>query len=115
MGPSILAAAFTTLAGATIMMFCVITFFTKFALCLFFTIIQSTLGSFVFFLTLTDCIGPTQPTYLVDKMISKCTGNDNDGEGGNSAAKAESFTGSPKQHEKETASGECEGPLSNGD
>jgi hypothetical protein len=72
MGPSILAAAFTTLAGATIMLFCVITFFTKFALVLFFTIVQATIGSFVVFLTLADCTGPSQPTLMADRLVEKC-------------------------------------------
>ena len=107
MGPSILAAAFTTIAGATIMFvslrgwlcqwivdydsalhlltlvlsfcsippeqFTTIEFFAMFALVLFFTIIQATLGSFVFLLTLTNCIGPSQPTYFVDRIFStKC-------------------------------------------
>ena len=49
MGPSILAAAVTTLAGASIMLACYIVFFTKFAMVLFFTIAQSVIGSFVAF------------------------------------------------------------------
>lgn len=76
MGPSILAAAFTTMAGAAIMLACVITFFTKFAMILFFTIVQSVLGSFVVFLTLTDCIGPIQPTYWADRIAEKFKGNE---------------------------------------
>mmetsp|Transcript_56613 Transcript_56613/g.137486 ORF Transcript_56613/g.137486 Transcript_56613/m.137486 type:complete len:701 (-) Transcript_56613:1769-3871(-) len=69
MGPSILATALTTILSATVMLFTVITFFQKFALILFFTIIQATLGSFIFFLTFVDCIGPTNPRYLVDRML----------------------------------------------
>jgi predicted RND superfamily exporter protein len=69
MGPSILATAFTTILSAVVMLFTVITFFQKFALILFFAIIQATLGSFIFFLTLVDCIGPTNPRYLVDAML----------------------------------------------
>ena len=53
------------------MLFCVITFFTKFALVLFFTIVQATVGSFVILLTLMDCIGPTQPTYWADKLADR--------------------------------------------
>ncbi|CAB9499985.1 dispatched homolog 1 [Seminavis robusta] len=75
MGPSILAAAITTMAGAMIMLFCVITFFTKFAFVLFFAIVQATIGSFVFFLTLTDTIGPSQPTYMADRLFQSCGGN----------------------------------------
>lgn len=69
MGPSILAAAFTTVAAAIIMLFTVITFFQKFALILFMTIIQATVGTFIIFLTLVDTIGPSNPTYLVDRCI----------------------------------------------
>jgi hypothetical protein len=72
MGPSILAAAFTTIAGAAIMLFTVITFFEKFAVVLFLTIIQATAGSFIVFLTLTDCFGPAEPTYSVDFIWAKC-------------------------------------------
>lgn len=55
MGPSILAAAFTTFGAALVMLFTVISFFEKFAVILFLTIAQSTVGSFVVFLTLVDC------------------------------------------------------------
>jgi predicted RND superfamily exporter protein len=72
MGPSILATALTTILSAVVMLFTTITFFQKFALILFFAIIQSTVGSFIFFLTLVDCIGPTNPTYLVDLCVSRC-------------------------------------------
>ena len=71
MGPSILAAAFTTIAAATIMLFTIITFFVKFAVVLFFTILQATAGSFIVFLVLADCFGPSQPTYLVDWLSEK--------------------------------------------
>jgi hypothetical protein len=69
MGPSILATAVTTILSAVIMLFTVITFFQKFALILFFTVIQASLGSFVIFLVLVDCIGPSNPTYLVDRLF----------------------------------------------
>merc|ERR1712183_336944 len=78
MGPSVLAAAFTTIAGATIMLFTIITFFQKFAIVLFLTITQSILGSLVVFMSLTDCIGPSNPTYLYDKLM----GNEISGETG---------------------------------
>ena len=51
MGPSVLAAAFTMICSAVIMLFTVITFFQKFALILFFTVIQSVVGSFIVFLS----------------------------------------------------------------
>ena len=69
------------------MLFCIITFFTKFALVLFFTILQSLIGSFVVFLTMTDCIGPTQPTYMFDQLIAKCTGTKNETEEKEGASK----------------------------
>jgi len=69
MGPSILAAAFTTICSAAIMLFTVISFFQQFALILFYTIIQATIGSFVVFTAFTDCIGPSNPTYLVDSIF----------------------------------------------
>ena len=72
MGPSILAAAFTTLASATIMLFTAILFFRLFATVMFFTMIQATVGSFVVFLTLTETLGPSNPTFLFDWVISKC-------------------------------------------
>jgi len=74
MGPSILAAGLTTIAAAIIMLFTVINFFQKFALILFMTIIQATVGSFIVFLTFTDCIGPSNPTYLADLVKKKFFG-----------------------------------------
>jgi hypothetical protein len=71
MGPSILAAAFTTIASALIMLFTEFLFFQKFALILCFTVIQATLGSFIVFLTMTICIGPSRPTHLVDTLLAK--------------------------------------------
>jgi hypothetical protein len=35
-------------------------------------IVQVTIGSFVIFLTMTDCIGPNHPTYLVDCLKTTC-------------------------------------------
>jgi hypothetical protein len=67
MGPSIAATAFTTILSAVVMLFTVITFFQKFALILFFTVIMASIGSFIFLCTLLDCIGPSDPTYLFDK------------------------------------------------
>merc|ERR1712150_187315 len=72
MGPSILAAGFTTFSAALVMLFTIITFFEKFAIVLFLTVLQALVGSFVVFLTMTICLGPSNPTYLVDLMLSKC-------------------------------------------
>lgn len=73
MGPSILAAAFTTICSAVVMIFTTITFFQKFAMILFFTILMATIGSFVVFITLADCIAPSRPTYLMDLLYAKMT------------------------------------------
>ncbi|GAX18142.1 hypothetical protein FisN_25Hh124 [Fistulifera solaris] len=75
MGPSILAAAFTTLAAAAIMLFTTITFFVKFAVVLFFTIVQATVASFVVFIVVADVCGPSRPTYLIDKLGQLFQGN----------------------------------------
>ena len=72
MGPSVLATAATTFFSAIVMLFTTITFFRKFALVLFLTVIMATIASFIVFLTLTNCFGPTNPTYLVDKCVSVC-------------------------------------------
>ena len=71
MGPSILAACFTTLSAAIIMLFCTIVFFEKFALVLFFCIVQATVASFIFFCTLADCFGPAHPTQLFDSVTER--------------------------------------------
>lgn len=74
MGPSILAAAFTTFAAALVMLFTVVTFFEKFAIILFLTIAQATVGSFLVFLVTVDCIGPSDPTNLMDRILTRCFG-----------------------------------------
>jgi len=76
MGPSILAAAFTTLCAAAIMFGTVIEFFQKFAVILFFSVLQATVASFVVYLTLSDTIGPSNPTYLFDLATEKCRKNE---------------------------------------
>ena len=47
-------------------------FFRKFAFVLFFAIIQATIGSFVVFLAMTDCIGPSEPTSMADRLLGGC-------------------------------------------
>lgn len=69
MGPSILAAAFTTIAAAVIMLFTVITFFQKFATILCYTVSMATVGALVVFLTLADTFGPSEPTVAVDSLV----------------------------------------------
>ena len=79
MGPSVLAAAFTTAASAIVMLFTTIMFFRLFATALVFTILQSIVGSFVVFLALTDALGPANPRKLFDYLKSrlrKCTGDE---------------------------------------
>lgn len=81
MGPSILAAAFTTFSAAAVMLFCIVTFFQKFALILLMTILHATGGSFIVYLILTDCFGPSEPTKFVDSCLRKLTGkNQNEDE-----------------------------------
>ena len=40
------------------------------------TVLQATIGTFIVFLTMVDCVGPNHPTivwdYLVDKITEKC-------------------------------------------
>lgn len=74
MGPSILAAAFTTFASATAMLFCTVIFFTKFALILLMTILHATIGSFVVYLVLSDTFGPSEPTKFYDSVAKNLKG-----------------------------------------
>jgi len=74
MGPSILAAAATTLTAAIVMLFCQVTFFTKFATILFMTILHAVIATFVIFLVLVDTLGPSQPARFVNNTIAKCFG-----------------------------------------
>lgn len=104
MGPSILAAAFTTFMAAVVMVsrhldvylgnsslaqlckliktppavntqiFTEITFFRKFAVILFMTILHSTIGCFVVFLVLCDCFGPAEPTKTFYAIKTKIGG-----------------------------------------
>jgi predicted RND superfamily exporter protein len=70
MGPSILSTALTTVLSAVVMLFTVITFFQKFALILFLTVVQASIGSFIVFVVMLDCFGPRNPTYLFDRMAA---------------------------------------------
>mmetsp|Transcript_5011 Transcript_5011/g.14599 ORF Transcript_5011/g.14599 Transcript_5011/m.14599 type:complete len:1206 (+) Transcript_5011:1375-4992(+) len=71
MGPSILAAGFTTMASAVVMLFTINFFFHKFGFILFMTVLQATVGAFVIFTSIVLCIGPSEPTKLFDTMIGK--------------------------------------------
>jgi hypothetical protein len=44
-------------------------------LILFLTVIQATVGSFIVFLTLADCVGPSNPTYFVDSLLERWCSN----------------------------------------
>ena len=72
MGPSILAAAFTTFSTAVCMLFTVIVVFKKFAVVLSLTVLHATIGTFVVFLVMADCLGPSEPTRFVDQVLSRC-------------------------------------------
>jgi len=74
MGPSILAAALTTISAAFVMLFCSVVFFTKFAMILFMTIIHATIGSFVVYIVLNDLFGPSEPTKFIDGLVAKLRG-----------------------------------------
>jgi len=78
MGPSILAAALTTMSAAVVMLFCKITFFTKFAMILLMTILHATIGSFVVYIVLNDLFGPSEPTRMIDGLIARITGKKTD-------------------------------------
>ena len=45
------------------------TFFQKFAMILFMTIVHATIGSFLVFLVMVDCVGPSEPTALMDRIV----------------------------------------------
>jgi len=80
MGPSILAAAATTVAAACVMLFCSTPFFTKFATILLVTMLYSTIGSFIFYVVLVDLFGPAEPTKLFDLCWNRITGKKKDEE-----------------------------------
>ena len=122
MGPSILAAAVTTLSSALVMLFCKVVFFTKFAVILLMAVVHATIGSFVIYLVLGNLFGPSEPTKFIDGIAAKCLkccGKNADDEPNDLALKeenrnpaeamsnAEVFTYSPPSVEKEVLS-RCE-------
>ena len=72
MGPSIIAAAFTTISAAVVMMFAQISFFRRFAVILLYTISSGLVASMVLFIVLADTLGPSEPTKLIDGIFSAC-------------------------------------------
>jgi len=77
------------MAAATIMLFTIITFFVKFAVILFLTVVQATVGSFIVFLTLADTFGPSQPTFVVDWISAKLCGSSDTAEEGDGEKKSD--------------------------
>jgi len=73
MGPSILAAAVTSMSSAIFMLFCRVTFFTQFAEMLLLTMTHAIIGSFVVYLVHTDTYGPDEPTKFVQSIVTKIT------------------------------------------
>ena len=74
MGPSILAAAATSIGAALIIMFfCHLRFFIQFAEMLVFTMAHAVIGSFVVYFVLTDLFGPSQASKSFDVFFSKCS------------------------------------------
>jgi hypothetical protein len=74
MGPSILAAAITTIAAAIVMKFANIVFFRKFATILLYTLVMALFGSMTVFLVLTDIFGPANPTAFADYLTRAVSG-----------------------------------------
>jgi hypothetical protein len=71
MGPSILAAAFTTICSAIIVLSTFVSLFQKFARVLFYTVIMATLGSMIVFISLTTYFGQSEPTFFIDSLTEK--------------------------------------------
>ena len=59
MGEPVLASAITTLSTALIMLIAENEFINKFGVMLIMTVVHSSIGSFVVFLVLCDCFGPS--------------------------------------------------------
>ena len=78
MGPSILAAAGTTVAAALVMLFCSTQFFAKFATILLVTMLYATIGSFIFYVVLLDLFGPSEPTKMFDLCWKRIVRNKED-------------------------------------
>jgi predicted RND superfamily exporter protein len=74
MGPSILAAAITTIAAAVVMKFARIVFFQKFATILLYALVMALFGSMTVFLVLTDVFGPADPTAFADYLTGAVLG-----------------------------------------
>lgn len=51
------------------------------------TIIQATIGSFIVFLVMADCFGPSEPTALIDRLVGSCTKSKEEEEAGSETAR----------------------------
>lgn len=71
MGPSILAAATTSMSSAIFMLFCHVTFFIQFAEMLLLTMAHAVIGSCLIYLVQTDTFGPDEPTRFVRSIVAK--------------------------------------------
>jgi len=78
MGPSILAAAATTVVAASVMLFCSTPFFTKFSTILLVTMLYATIGSFIFYVVLLDLFGPSEPSKMFDLFLKRIVRNKED-------------------------------------
>lgn len=96
MGPSILAAAITTIAAALVMRFAQIVFFRRFAAILLYSLLMGLFGSMLVFLVLTDIFGPAEPTAYADYLAQKCWRNRKDAPASDSTTTAEEPTGPQK-------------------
>merc|ERR1712238_168777 len=77
-GPSILAAAATTVVAASVMLFCSTPFFTKFSTILLVTMLYATIGSFIFYIVLLDLFGPSEPSKMFDLFLKRIVRNKED-------------------------------------
>jgi len=80
MGPSVMASAFTTLSTALMMLAAENLFIYKFAVMLIMVVVHSSIGSFIIFLVLCECFGPSESTVtyrIKDKLCSLCKRDNN--------------------------------------
>ena len=76
-GPSILAGAFTTFSAGLVMVFCKLSFFSKFAEMLMVTICHALIASFLIYIVFVDKFGPEKKIELIDFIYTRCKKNVN--------------------------------------
>ena len=96
MGPSILAAAVTTIAASIAMLFASINFFQKFGNILLWSLVMGVFGSMFVFLVLVDIFGPTRPGSLCSGRSGATNGhqakyNDHGSDGGARSRQSDSL------------------------